>query len=1433
MCTPKLGGRNRTERALIAAAIGALGSIPSLGHAQVTLTKSSNTDWTMTNGDLTVVFDPQGEECTSIQLGVGGGAGPNLLDPGGGTNGSLNQEFAGTPFGTGTQAFESNVGPNYVDVWTNVASTGTSVNPITYAFHYVLFANDPTVYCYEVLNHSATDPTTVVTNGVTMGLSVGQGQFLFRSNPSTFTNLYQINTGPNQLGTTNAQTTTGIPSTNSNFSTVTNEHTGTGTSAVYYRTVSNVTYDLTGSGIAGDNGTNFFTKYDYSTYTQFFQAETMYGSQYAVSEVDPSPDTLTGGPTKQELAWTDPGILNMEFLSDHYGIDSLNGYGTGAYPGYGYFPTPGIATTKLYGPYGFTVSSISGTTAAQINANVISAIPNDQAEFATDTELATSGYMSNASRGSVQINASNSAGWSSVEANTGTNIVYQNNTVVLSEPGVNFQESTQGNQYTGQIAPNGTATISNVVPGTYRLSMYELGQWGETRVDGVQVQNGQVTIPQNLKFTPENFGTAAPIWTIGTPNRSANEFMNGHTSSNTDLREYDGAYNFWAEEQALGTPGYVSYNATATTIGGVAEPATNNANDWIGTQWSTFDPGLYDSTNNTTDNYNNTCPAYVTAGGGPANYHGTAWQVHFAVTSAQEAQGQYVVLSVGLVAQDASLVVTLNGHSETWSYNNFSPDDPAGRSGDAGFYQWAAFQFPTSDLSAVGADNEFTFGVSNHTYGVMYDALRMEITNTSASPTVTGWDDYTYINGSTQVAQNDAVSIPTLTWTNSGGTGNGMTWDNGVNQNWTTGLVSWTNSANETTFVSGANTVFNDSNNGNYNVTLNTTVTPNSVLVNNSSGNYAISGTGRIAGSGTLTKSGADTLTLSTANTYTGGTNVTGGLLRVGNNSALGTGPVAVTSPAILDLDGYSPTIGNLSGSGTIDDVIAGGSSTLAINTSTSSSFSGTIQNTTGAVAISVSGTGTQILSGANTYTGGTTVSGGTLQMGSTSALGTGPVAVASPGILDLNGNSPTIGNLSGSGTVDNVTAGGSLTLAIDTTTSTNFSGVIQNTTGSVALSVSGTGTQALSGANTYTGGTDINGGVLNVGSSGALGSTGIIGFGGGTLQYSSNNTTDYSPRVSTAANQLYSVDTNGQNVTWATALTSSGGSLTKVGTGTLTLSGPNTFSGGTAVTAGTLFIAPAGSNATFDGSGNLETANTLTALPNGVLSIGGSGTVQLADGVTGQTFVTPSSYSAQPTSNINITSLSISGTGTLDIGNNRIIIDYSGPATDPIASIEQWIKNGYYGIYGPSIISSDVATDDAASGLSYGIGYADGADGLVAGLPSGEIEIMFTLLGDANLDGTVNSEDFSPFSHNLGQSGQMWDDGDFNYDGTVNSEDFAPFSANLGQSAAMAAGPADIVAAGNGITLNSVSVPEPSVLALLTLSGGGLLKRRSRRPRR
>jgi fibronectin-binding autotransporter adhesin len=273
----------------------------------------------------------------------------------------------------------------------------------------------------------------------------------------------------------------------------------------------------------------------------------------------------------------------------------------------------------------------------------------------------------------------------------------------------------------------------------------------------------------------------------------------------------------------------------------------------------------------------------------------------------------------------------------------------------------------------------------------------------------------------------------------------------------------------------------------------------------------------------------------------------------------------------------------------------------------------------------------------------------------------------------------------------------------------------------------------------------------------------------------------------------------NNSSTSFAGAITGTGG-IIKTGSGTFTVSGVNTYSGGTTVNAGKLLVAASG------------------ALPTGALTVTG-GTVQLADNISAGTPLA--------TSSVNITSLSLTGTGTLDIGNNRVIIDYTA-GHDPIASIATWIENGFLGTPGvPSIVSSDIATADAASGLSYGIGYADGADGVVAGLAPGEIEIMFTLLGDANLDGTVNAEDYTPFSHNLGQSGMYWDDGDFNYDGTVNAEDYTVFSHNIGQSASFAAAAGALEPANN---ISLANVPEPASVGLFVVSGLGILGRRRRR---
>ena len=116
-----------------------------------------------------------------------------------------------------------------------------------------------------------------------------------------------------------------------------------------------------------------------------------------------------------------------------------------------------------------------------------------------------------------------------------------------------------------------------------------------------------------------------------------------------------------------------------------------------------------------------------------------------------------------------------------------------------------------------------------------------------------------------------------------------------------------------------------------------------------------------------------------------------------------------------------------------------------------------------------------------------------------------------------------------------------------------------------------GTGTLTLSGANTYTGGTTLSGGTLSLANPSAIGPSTIISFNGGTLQFTAANTVDYSPQFSTVDGQAYSIDTNGQSVTFGVPLDSNGGRLTKSGAGTLILTAASSFAGPTTINGGTL----------------------------------------------------------------------------------------------------------------------------------------------------------------------------------------------------------------------------------------------------------------------
>jgi len=202
----------------------------------------------------------------------------------------------------------------------------------------------------------------------------------------------------------------------------------------------------------------------------------------------------------------------------------------------------------------------------------------------------------------------------------------------------------------------------------------------------------------------------------------------------------------------------------------------------------------------------------------------------------------------------------------------------------------------------------------------------------------------------------------------------------------------------------------------------------------------------------------------------------------------------------------------------------------------------------------------------ANTYTGATTINGtGRVYLSVNGAIPTGSALTVNGSALFNAGS--TIGSLAGGG---NVLLNGNNTLTVGgDNSSTTFSGVYQDVNGSAALTKTGSGTFTLSGVNTYTGGSTVSGGLVNFSALSNLGS-GNVTLNGGGLQWATGTTTDISPRLNALGAGGATFDTNGNSVTFASALTGIG-ALTKTGTGTLTLSGANTYSGGTTINAGAL----------------------------------------------------------------------------------------------------------------------------------------------------------------------------------------------------------------------------------------------------------------------
>ena len=361
----------------------------------------------------------------------------------------------------------------------------------------------------------------------------------------------------------------------------------------------------------------------------------------------------------------------------------------------------------------------------------------------------------------------------------------------------------------------------------------------------------------------------------------------------------------------------------------------------------------------------------------------------------------------------------------------------------------------------------------------------------------------------------------------------------------------------------------------------------------------------QIIGTNGLNKNGLGTLVLAGNNSYSGGTTIEAGTLQIGNGG----------------------TSGNLGSGDVLDD------GTLAFDRSDTITFSNFISGTGNLLQ---EGSGTTILTGDNTYSGGTTISSGTLQVG----------------------DGGTNGSL-GSGNVTNNSE-----LAFDRSDSLVVSNLIS---GSGSLWQIGSGTTILTGNNTYSGGTMITNGTLQVGDNGTSGS-----LGSGNVVNNSELAFDRSDSF-VVSNQI-----------------SGSGGVSQIGSGTTILTGDNTYSGVTTISNGTLQVGDNGTSGSlgtnavydygslaFDRSDNITVNNTIsgtgsvtqagtnvltltaTNTYSGGTFINNGGTVSVANGSalgTGNVDVNDGTLEAAATSATNKTIINVGGNYTQSANGNLIL---------------------------------------------------------------------------------------------------------------------------------------------------------------------------------
>jgi autotransporter-associated beta strand protein len=585
--------------------------------------------------------------------------------------------------------------------------------------------------------------------------------------------------------------------------------------------------------------------------------------------------------------------------------------------------------------------------------------------------------------------------------------------------------------------------------------------------------------------------------------------------------------------------------------------------------------------------------------------------------------GAYILNGGSLILSNSGLIQT-NGvgsiHTDTIS-------TPITLAGDATF---------ATNSTTTGRILAFTSTATITGSSTQNSVLTLDGTGTSANNAIAG----IIANGSgftAAITKNGAGN-----WTLSGAN----TYSGGTTLN--AGTINF---SNNTAFGTGTIT----SNSGVIKATAGVTTT-NNLVVNGattldvSGGNWNLNG--NIGGNGAITRGTAATLSL-----YLGGDNsgYTGTFTVQNNGNAVvrfnsttsGSANASwvfantTTGRTTLSWAGTGTiSFGSMTGAGQIQTDIAGAKIISAGALGLNDLFLGTIANGTGTIALTKVGNGALTLSGANTFSGSTMVSAGILVLGNNLAIQNSALDTSGAGTVTLTGfTTPTIGGLSGSTDLSSViTAGYSgvtgLTLNPQAGVTISYSGLIANGASGMTLTKSGAGTQALAGANSYSGMTSISAGILQISAANNLGdgsATNTLAFNGGTLQSTANSydlgtnrtiglagagtiqsdagtlTVSGGISASSTGNKILTVQGAGSTaITGAITAGSGGIGLNKRDAGTLTLSG------GAALAAGVIGNGGANHSAVILGGTTKISNGTYTSagefVVGGILANGGAG---------------------------------------------------------------------------------------------------------------------------------------------------------------------------------------------------------------------------------